>query len=661
MDPEVLVVGGGHAGVEAALAAARLGCPVLLVTQDPSALGRMSCNPSIGGIGKGHLVREVDALGGLMGRAADAARIHGRVLNTQKGPAVQATRMQCDRRHYNRTVAEFARAAEGVRVMAGEVRGLVLRGSAVEGAVLADGTTVPARSVVLTTGTFLDAILHFGDRSVPGGRIREAPAIGLTDSLRALGLRTGRLKTGTPPRILASSIDWSLTEEQPDEPATVPFSLWPLPGAPLPRRSCHITWTGPACHAVVRENLHRAPLFSGRIQGKGPRYCPSFEDKVVRFAHHDRHHVFLEPEGADSDEVYPNGLSTSLPLEVQQAMIRCIPGLREARITQAGYAVEYDFVDPREVDVSLHCRKVRGLFLAGQVLGTTGYEEAAALGLLAGANAALHARSLPPLAFSRAEAYLGVMVDDLTRHGVSEPYRMFTSRAEFRLHLREDNAWDRLSPVAARLGLLPSPAVRDLELRQDRIARARDVLARQRLRAPDLPPGEPCPPEGLTMREWLRRPATAFEDLAARDPSGTLGALRPDEARALVHQVRYEAYLDRERQEVDRFRRFESLPLPADLDYGNCPSLSLEVRDRLRQHRPATLGEAARLEGVTPAALQALLARIRPREGTLQGERGEGSGSPPAGGSSRISGAFPGSSVGIPGGTSSDGSTAGYA
>ncbi|MBP7126586.1 tRNA uridine-5-carboxymethylaminomethyl(34) synthesis enzyme MnmG [Myxococcota bacterium] len=661
MDPEVLVVGGGHAGVEAALAAARLGCPVLLVTQDPSALGRMSCNPSIGGIGKGHLVREVDALGGLMGRAADAARIHGRVLNTQKGPAVQATRMQCDRRHYNRTVAEFVRTAEGVRVMAGEVRGLALRGSAVEGAVLADGTILPARSVVLTTGTFLDAILHFGDRSVPGGRIREAPAIGLTDSLRALGLRTGRLKTGTPPRILASSIDWSRTEEQPDEPATVPFSLWPLPGVPLPRRSCHITWTGPACHAVVRDNLHRAPLFSGRIQGKGPRYCPSFEDKVVRFAHHDRHHVFLEPEGADRDEVYPNGLSTSLPLEVQQAMIRSIPGLEEARITQAGYAVEYDFVDPREVDASLHCRKVRGLFLAGQVLGTTGYEEAAALGLLAGANAALHARSLPPLTFSRAEAYLGVMVDDLTRHGVSEPYRMFTSRAEFRLHLREDNAWDRLSPVAARLGLLPAPAIRDLEQRRDRIARARDLLARRRLRAPDLPPGEPCPPEGLTMREWIRRPATAFEDLAARDPSGTLSALRPDEARALVHEVRYAAYLERERQEVERFRRFESLPLPADLDFGSIPSLSLEVRDRLRQHRPATLGEAARLEGVTPAALQALLARIRPREGTLQGEGGEGIASPPAGASSRGSGAFPGNSVGIPGGTSSDGSTAGYA
>ncbi|HOU55171.1 MAG TPA: tRNA uridine-5-carboxymethylaminomethyl(34) synthesis enzyme MnmG [Myxococcota bacterium] len=659
MDAEVLVVGGGHAGVEAALAAARLGCQVVLVTQHPAALGRMSCNPSIGGIGKGHLVREVDALGGLMGRAADASRIHGRVLNTQKGPAVQATRLQCDRRHYNRTIAEFVAGTAEVRVIAGEVRGLVLRGAAVEGVVLADGTTLGTRSVVLTTGTFLDAVLHFGDRSVPGGRIREAPAIGLTESLRRLGLRTGRLKTGTPPRLLASSIDWSRTEEQPDDPTTVPFSLWPLPEAPLPRRSCHITWTDPRCHAVVRGNLHRAPLFSGRIQGKGPRYCPSFEDKVVRFAHHDRHHVFLEPEGIDSDEVYPNGLSTSLPLEVQEAMIRCIPGLEEARITQAGYAVEYDFVDPREVDASLHCHKVRGLFLAGQVLGTTGYEEAAALGLLAGANAALHAGSRPPLTFSRGEAYLGVMVDDLTRHGVSEPYRMFTSRAEFRLHLREDNAWDRLSPVAARLGLLSGPRVGDLERRRERLARARDLLARRRLRPPDLPPGEPCPPEGLTMLEWLRRPGTAFEDLAARDPSGTLLALRPDEARTLTHQVRYEAYLDRERREVDRFRRFESLPLPRDLDYGTFPSLSLEVRDRLRQHRPATVGEAARLEGVTPAAIQALLARVRPREGEDQGDGGAASRS--AGDSSRGSGALPGSSVGMPGGTSSDGSTAGYA
>jgi len=624
MDAEVLVVGGGHAGVEAALAAARLGCRVLLVTQNPAALGRMSCNPSIGGIGKGHLVREVDALGGLMGRAADAARIHGRVLNTQKGPAVQATRLQCDRRRYNLTVAGFVQQAEGVRVLAGEVRALHVQEGAVRGVRLADGSDLAARSVVLTTGTFLDGILHFGDRSVPGGRIREAPAIGLTGSLRGLGLRTGRLKTGTPPRLLASSIDWSRTEEQPDEPATVPLSLWALPAPPLPRRSCFITWTDPACHAVVLRNLHRAPLFSGRVQGRGPRYCPSFEDKVVRFPHHDRHHVFLEPEGIDSPEVYPNGLSTSLPLDIQQALLQRIPGLEEAVITQAGYAVEYDFVDPREVDASLHCRKVRGLFLAGQLLGTTGYEEAAALGLLAGANAALHARSRPPFTLSRAESYLGVMVDDLTRHGVSEPYRMFTSRAEFRLHLREDNAWDRLSPHATRLGLLSPSAGRDLEQRRERIARARDLLARRRLRPADLPAGVSCPPEGLTLLEWLRRPGTAFEDLAERDPTGTLATLRPDEARTLTHQVRYEVYLDREQQEVDRFRRFESLPLPSDLDYGDCPSLSLEVRDRLRQHRPATLGEAARLEGITPAALQALLARVRPRERGPRPGGGEG-------------------------------------
>ncbi len=607
---DVLVVGGGHAGVEAALAAARLGASVALVTLRADAVGRMSCNPAVGGIGKGHLVREVDALGGEMGRNADATALQFRRLNTRKGPAVRATRAQCDRRRYEARIQRVLAATPRLQVIEGEVSSVLHRAGQAVGVRLADGTEIESRTVVLTTGTFLNGLLHFGDDTVPGGRLGEPPSRGLSDSLRGLGFPVGRLKTGTPPRLLAASLDYDEMTLQPDDPTAGPFSLWGCDES-LPRLPCYITHTNEETHAVIRANLHRAPLFTGRIQGRGPRYCPSIEDKVVRFAHHDRHRVFIEPEGLDSEEVYPNGLSTSLPLDVQVAYVRTIPGLRRAEITRPGYAVEYDFVDPREVGPDLQTRRLRGLYLAGQVLGTTGYEEAAALGLLAGANAALRARGEPPMTLTRAEAYLGVMVDDLITRGVTEPYRMFTSRAEFRLHLREDNAHERLGPLAERVGLLDEARRAILDARRQRLGEAEHVLRHVRVRpthAPALP--VEVPPEGQTLESLLRRPEVSFSDLIPLDGSGALAALTPDEREALTVRVRFEGYIEHARREVERFQRSERVPLPPDLDYDRIPGLSLEVRERLSRLRPATLGLASRLEGVTPAALAALILAV---------------------------------------------------
>ena len=594
---DVVVVGAGHAGIEAALAASRLGASVALVTINASAIGRMSCNPSVGGVGKGHLVREVDALGGAIGRLADAAAIQYRILNTQKGPAVRATRAQCDRRIYEQTASALVGGA--VTLLEGEVKGLLVRSNRVFGVRLASGEEVEGRAVVLTCGTFLNAVLHFGDQTRPGGRIFEAPSVGLSDDLLRLGLPVGRLKTGTPPRILRDSIDFGVMEIQESDPEAGPFSIFEPLGPPLPKQACYVTWTNERTHEVIRANLHRAPLFTGRIQGRGPRYCPSIEDKVVRFAHRDRHQVFIEPEGLSSPEVYPNGISTSLPFDVQVAYVRTIRGLEKAVLTRSGYAVEYDFVDPREVSPSLATHRLQGLFLAGQIIGTTGYEEAAGLGLLAGANAALYATGRPPLVLTRADGYLGVMVDDLVTRGVTEPYRMFTSRAEFRLSLREDNAHERLCPIAARVGLLDQQSRLLFDARAVRIEAATKALAARH------------GADGRPLLEQLRRPDVDPEAVFVQVPEAAV--LRPEERAAITIRVRYEGYIARERAEVERFRMVESVPIPPDLDYFTIPQLSNEVRERLSRARPSTLGLASRMEGVTPAAVAALLVTMKRR------------------------------------------------